>query len=70
MRFKKEDRVRLMDIIERDVALLKAHNLMDYSLLFAVERNANYSSIKGPSRATTSTISEEDEVLNKRCKYL
>jgi len=34
---------------------------MDYSLLFAVERNAHFKGIKGPSRATTSTISDEDE---------
>jgi hypothetical protein len=50
-----------MTILERDASLLRAHNIMDYSLLFAVERNAHYKHVKGPSRATTTTNSEEDD---------
>lgn len=42
---------------------------MDYSLLFAVERNVNFKNIKVPSRATTiTTNSEEDEETHQRGK--
>ena len=60
--------MQLLDILDRDVALLQSHYIMDYSLLFAVERNAHFNGIKAPSRATTSTNSEEDVENNQRCK--
>ena len=37
--FKKEDRKNIQRIMKRDKDFLAEHNLMDYSLLFAVETN-------------------------------
>jgi hypothetical protein len=31
-----------MDQLHRDSDMLKAHNVMDYSLLFAIEQNPDY----------------------------
>lgn len=39
MRFSKEDRKSITQALERDTEFLKKHQLMDYSLLFAVENN-------------------------------
>jgi hypothetical protein len=55
-----------MNTLERDAQILRAHNIMDYSLLFGVERNAHYRNVKGPSRATTTTNSEEDDDNHQR----
>ena len=55
-----------MNILERDATLLRNHNIMDYSLLFAVEKNAHYKDIKNPSRATATTKSEEDDETHQR----
>lgn len=42
LRFRSEDSIEIMENLERDVELLRAHNLMDYSLLFAIEKNPAY----------------------------
>lgn len=55
-----------MNILERDAALLRAHNVMDYSLLFAVEKNSHYKGVKNLSRATTTTKSEDEEESHQR----
>lgn len=39
MLFSKEDQEEIMDNLEKDSNLLKSMNIMDYSLLLAVERN-------------------------------
>jgi Phosphatidylinositol-4-phosphate 5-Kinase len=39
LRFNHKDQTKLNKIIEKDTQLLKRHNIMDYSLLFAVEAN-------------------------------
>lgn len=57
-----------MNILERDATLLRNHNIMDYSLLFAVERNANFKNIKLPSRATTTTNSDDNDENYQRGK--
>ena len=55
-------------MMERDAELLSYHNIMDYSLLFAVEKNPEYHLLKGAgSRGTRSTGSQDDE-LEKECK--
>jgi hypothetical protein len=56
-------------MVERDAELLCKHNIMDYSLLFAIEKNENYSKFKAlGSRGTKSTLSNE-EMVEKECKY-
>jgi hypothetical protein len=55
----------MLEMLERDVELLQMHNVMDYSLLFAIEKNPNYFAIKG--KKTNSTTSNDDE-LDKECK--
>lgn len=42
LRFKKRDRFSLNDTLIKDVELLQYHNIMDYSLLFAIEKNPNF----------------------------
>jgi transcription initiation factor IIF auxiliary subunit len=42
LRFRKEDRIMLIEQLEKDSLLLKNHNIMDYSLLFAIERNPDF----------------------------
>ncbi len=37
-KFSLQDRTRLIDILENDVAILKTQKIMDYSLLLAVEK--------------------------------
>jgi len=39
LRFRTEDREMILEQLERDVEILLNNNLMDYSILFAVERN-------------------------------
>lgn len=45
LRFKLRDRGEIMETLEKDIMILKNHNIMDYSLLFAIEKNANYKGI-------------------------
>lgn len=42
VRFSAEDRKQIMKIIKRDVSLLESCNIMDFSLLLAVEENYGY----------------------------
>ena len=42
LRFRVEDQIEINETLERDVELLRSHNLMDFSLLFAVEKNPTY----------------------------
>jgi hypothetical protein len=47
--------------LERDIKILKKHNIMDYSLLLAVERNPNYKDISGiASKGPSSTTSDDN----------
>jgi len=48
LRFRKNDRIELLSILEADAEMLQSHNIMDYSLLFAVEQNPNYKTKHGP----------------------
>jgi hypothetical protein len=66
LRFKKNDRYNLLDILDKDVKLLQGHNIMDYSLLFAVEKNTNF---KGGKSTATRTITSDDNDENQtKCK--
>ena len=63
LRFRKEDQNEIMKAMDQDVELLRSHNLMDYSLLFAIEKNEDYMKFKGPlSKTTGSTTSNEGEI--------
>jgi len=44
MKFSKADSESIMEVIKRDVPILKNGNIMDYSLLLAIEENPNYRS--------------------------
>jgi len=62
MRFREEDQVEIMKNIERDAEILRMHNIMDYSLLLAIEKNPHYIKMKGTiSKATTSIISDNEQ---------
>lgn len=49
--------------IERDAEILRQHNIMDYSLLFGIEKNPHYVKLKGGaiSKTTTSVISVDND---------
>ena len=69
MRFRPEDQIEIMKNIERDSEILRSHNLMDYSLLLAIEKNENYIKLKGNiSRATGSSLSAEKELNDELVK--
>jgi hypothetical protein len=42
LRFRDEDRIQILDNLDRDVKVLQSHNIMDYSLLFAIEKNPDF----------------------------
>lgn len=56
LKFSLNDRVRIMDILERDVHILNKHKIMDYSLLLAIENNQLYT---GKSNDRTSASSSQ-----------
>jgi hypothetical protein len=60
LRFKRLDKSNIMDILERDAKILKKHNIMDYSLLFCIEKNPNFKEVKGLSRGPSSTSSDDN----------
>ena len=62
MRFRPNDRVSLLNTLEKDVEMLEKLNIMDYSLLFAVEQNPNYKARHGPTSQIMSTTSDEGEL--------
>jgi len=49
-----EDRATIMEIIEKDVGILRKQNIMDYSLLLAVENNQLYVGKQGSSTKESS----------------
>jgi hypothetical protein len=62
LRFRPSDRVALLNTLEKDVEMLERLNIMDYSLLFAVEQNPHYKARHGPTSQIMSTTSEEGEL--------
>jgi hypothetical protein len=70
LRFTQADILEINHILEKDSMLLRAHNVMDYSLLFAVELNPAYSQFKGgKSKTTKSSGSENELIINEESKY-
>ena len=69
LNFRDADIREIMQTIEHDAELLRAHNLMDYSLLFAIEKNEAFMRLKGGSKVSKSTFSggmcdeETDKIL-------
>ena len=45
LHFRKEDRIRIMAAMIKDVEILKKFNLMDYSLLLCIQENPDYGQI-------------------------
>jgi hypothetical protein len=56
--------------MEKDVLLLKNHNIMDYSLLFCIEKNPAFKKLIGQSKtgSSRSLDSEEFDKLSKTRK--
>ena len=62
LRFREEDQIEIMRNIERDAEILRQHNTMDYSLLFAIEKNPHYVKLRGTvSKTTTSVLSLDND---------
>lgn len=55
-------------MLEKDANILSQHNIMDYSLLFAVEKNPQYNQFKGAGSKITVSTNSNDEELEKECK--
>ena len=66
LRFKKRDRFSLLETLDQDVQLLEKHNIMDYSLLFAIEKNPNFKGAQ--SSASRTVVSDENEENLKKSK--
>ena len=60
LRFRRQDKSNIMDTLERDAKILKIHNIMDYSLLFCIEKNPHFKDAKGLSRGPSSTSSDDN----------
>jgi hypothetical protein len=54
LKFSTLDRACLMDMVEKDAHLLRKHNIMDYSLLLAIETNQMYKGHQGSSSGRNS----------------
>jgi hypothetical protein len=56
----------ILENLNRDASLLCAHDIMDYSLLFAAELNPDYQSIatnlKLQRNASNSVVSDDSEL--------
>ena len=66
MRFRPEDQEDIMKNIERDSEILRQHNIMDYSLLLAIEKNEYYNTLKGAmSKGGPASALSEDSEFNK-----
>jgi 1-phosphatidylinositol-4-phosphate 5-kinase len=63
LRFNPADIEEINHILEKDSMLLRAHNVMDYSLLLGVENNPAYSMFKGGKSKTTKSSGSENELL-------
>ena len=63
-----EDQAEILDTLERDSEILRATNVMDYSLLFAIEKNASYMQIRGTvkTRSASKVDPKEDEELARQ----
>lgn len=53
LRFRRQDQEEINQVLEHDVELLRSHNIMDYSLLFAVELNPAYKERHGGALTKT-----------------
>lgn len=70
LRFRDHDKREILDMLERDSEMLRRHNLMDYSLLFAIEKNEAYTRLRGTiSKNSKMTLTAtEDEMMHKTFK--
>lgn len=59
LRFRPEDQEEINETLARDVELLRAHKIMDYSLLFCIEKNPAYLALKGKTSISTNSGGEE-----------
>lgn len=66
--FTPEDQAEILDTLERDSEILRATNVMDYSLLFAIEKNASYMQIRGTvkTRSASKVDPKEDDELARQ----
>lgn len=55
LKFSSKDMANIMDMIERDAKLLRKANIMDYSLLLAIENNSMYNGSKGSRNTSASS---------------
>jgi hypothetical protein len=62
LRFKKEDRMEILNTMEKDAAILEKHNIMDYSLLFCIEKNPSFKKFNKSQRTGSSNSLDSDEL--------
>lgn len=62
LQFRPEDQKHIMENLERDAIMLKKYNIMDYSLLLAIELNPDYDDVmkKAAHKFTITTAGGQD----------
>eukprot|EP00347_Sterkiella_histriomuscorum_P009160 403342290 len=63
LRFSRDDRRALLDLMEDDIKFLSQHKLMDYSLLFCVEKNYNYYCLKMQAEQIVKTRLQDEQII-------
>jgi len=57
LRFRMQDKDKILKVMEADIEFLRSFSIMDYSLLLAIEKNPNF-------RGTQKTVQTEDDDLD------
>jgi len=67
LKFTSEDKQKIISRIKQDVPLLASGNIMDYSLLLAIEENPDYAkhavSIRKMTQLSSSSINSENKII-------
>jgi hypothetical protein len=70
LKFKPTDIEKIKDQIKKDVEFFKKFNLMDYSLLLAVERNGGYQSRRPSSKSNLGKEQVSSESVHPQENFL
>lgn len=64
LRFRPEDQKDIMENLERDVNMLRSKNIMDYSLLLAVEKNMEYRELQSGTPGGGTIVTQSKTIVS------